>query len=221
LYGLKSAGAALRNHLASCLAHLGYQSLRGDPDVWFLPAVKVTKEAFYEYLLIYTDDILAIGLDPKNVLTRLNRYVTLKPDSIHSPDDYLGTKIKEMVLPNAKKAWGQSSSHYIQSAVANLKNWMKDKEYKFPKRASTPMVTNYRPDLDVSPVLDAELSNYYQSLIGVLRWVVEIGRIEITTEVSMLAAHMAMPREGHLYAVFRIFAYLKIKHNSRVVYDLT
>jgi hypothetical protein len=50
---------------------------------------------------------------------------------------------------------------------------------------------------------------------------VDIGRIEITTKVSMLAAHMAMPREGHLYAVFRIFAYLKNKHNSRVVYDPT
>lgn len=37
----------------------------------------------------------------------------------------------------------------------------------------------------------------------------------------MLAAHMAMPREGHLYAVFRVFAYLKKKHNSRLVYDPT
>jgi hypothetical protein len=60
------------------------------------------------------------------------------------------------------------------------------------------MVATYWPELDVGPVLDAELSNYYQSLIGVLRWVVEIGRFEITTEVSMLAAHMAMPRQGHL-----------------------
>jgi hypothetical protein len=35
----------------------------------------------------------------------------------------------------------------------------------------------------------------------------------------MLATHMAMPREGHLYAVFRVFAYLKAKHNARRVYD--
>jgi len=62
LYGLKSAGAAFRNHLASCLAHLGYQSSRGDPDVWFRPAVKETQEKYYEYLFVYTDDILAISL---------------------------------------------------------------------------------------------------------------------------------------------------------------
>jgi hypothetical protein len=76
LYGLKSAGPAFRNQLASCLGHLGYQSSRGDPDVWFRLAVKVTKEEYYEYLLVYADDILAIGIDPKDVLTRLNRYFT-------------------------------------------------------------------------------------------------------------------------------------------------
>jgi hypothetical protein len=44
LYGLQSAGAAFRKHLASRLGHLGYQSLRGDPDVCYCLAVKVTKE---------------------------------------------------------------------------------------------------------------------------------------------------------------------------------
>jgi Reverse transcriptase (RNA-dependent DNA polymerase) len=125
LYGLKSAGAAFRNHLASCLAHLGYESSKGDPDVWFRAAVKVTKEEYYEYLLVYTDDILAISLNPNDVLTRINRYFALKPDSIHSPDDYLGTKIRKTVLPNGEEAWGQSSSHYVLNAVGNLEAWMK------------------------------------------------------------------------------------------------
>jgi len=96
---------------------------------------------------------------------------------------------------------------------------MSDKAYKLPKRAPTPMTTGYRPELDVTELLDPQTANYYQSLIGVLRWTVEIGRIDITTEVSMLAACMAMPRKGHLFAVFRVFAYLKNKHNARMVYD--
>jgi hypothetical protein len=57
--------------------------------------------------------------------------------------------------------------------------------------------------------------------IGVLQWAVKIGRIDITTEVSMLAAHMRMPRKGHLISVFRVFAYLKQKHNARMIYDPT
>jgi hypothetical protein len=32
---------------------------------------------------------------------------------------------------------------------------------------------------------------------------------------------MAMPREGHLAAVLRIFSYLKKHPNSRIVFDLT
>jgi hypothetical protein len=40
LYGLKSAVESFRNHLASCLGHVGFTSSRGNPDVWFGPAQK-------------------------------------------------------------------------------------------------------------------------------------------------------------------------------------
>ena len=34
LYGLKSAGASFRAHLAQCMQELGYQSCDTDPDLW-------------------------------------------------------------------------------------------------------------------------------------------------------------------------------------------
>jgi hypothetical protein len=51
--------------------------------------------------------------------------------------------------------------------------------------------------------------------------IIEMGRLDITTVVSMLATHMAAPREGHLRTVFQVFAYLKNKHNARLIYDPT
>jgi hypothetical protein len=39
LYGLKSSGAAFRNHLASCMRQLGYSPCLADPDVWMRPEV--------------------------------------------------------------------------------------------------------------------------------------------------------------------------------------
>jgi hypothetical protein len=48
---------------------------------------------------------------------------------------------------------------------------------------------------------------------------VEIGRVDIITDVSELSSHLALPREGHLEAVFHMFAYLKKKHNAHVVFD--
>ena len=50
---------------------------------------------------------------------------------------------------------------------------------------------------------------------------VELGRVDIITEMSTLASHMALPREGHLEALFHVFAHLKMKHNTRMVFDPT
>jgi hypothetical protein len=50
---------------------------------------------------------------------------------------------------------------------------------------------------------------------------VELGRVDVITQVSMLAFQLASPRDGHLEAVCRIFAYLSNKHNSRMVFDPT
>jgi hypothetical protein len=50
---------------------------------------------------------------------------------------------------------------------------------------------------------------------------VELGRIEIITEVSMLSTFFCMPCEGHLDAVYHLFAYLSLHHNARVVFDPT
>jgi hypothetical protein len=48
---------------------------------------------------------------------------------------------------------------------------------------------------------------------------VELGRVDICLEVSMMSFHLVLPREGHLELVFHIFAHLKKYHNTEVVYD--
>jgi hypothetical protein len=40
---------------------------------------------------------------------------------------------------------------------------------KLPKQAKTPMVSSYKPELDVSPELDVDKANFYQSQVGVLQ----------------------------------------------------
>lgn len=50
---------------------------------------------------------------------------------------------------------------------------------------------------------------------------VELGRIDICCEVSMLSSHLAMPRKGHLDQVYHIFAYLHQHHNAELVFDPT
>ena len=49
----------------------------------------------------------------------------------------------------------------------------------------------------------------------------ELGRIDIISEVSMLASQLSLPQEGHLEAVFHIFGYLKGHHNAWMVLNPT
>jgi hypothetical protein len=60
----------------------------------------------------------------------------------------------------------------------------------------------------VAELCDVDEAEFYQQQIGVLHWAVELGRLDIMREVSMLAAFTAAPHVGHLKAVLHIFSYL-------------
>ena len=81
------------------------------------------------------------------------------------------------------------------------------------KHVTAPFPSRYKAELDVTPELDAEKASFFKSQIGVLKWCVELGRINIITEVYVLSSHLVLPCEGHLEAVFHLFA-----HNSRVCF---
>jgi hypothetical protein len=224
LYGLKSAGAAFRNHLAECTKHLGWHPCRADRDLWMKAETCPDDGVLYwAYILIYVDDILCVHRDPGAPLEKLDEYFKMKEGSIQVPTFYLGVKLKKTVLPNSVVAWGMSSSKYVQSAVQNVKEYLAalPGDQKLMKKASGPFTGGYKPELDESPELDPTRSNFYQSHVGILRWCVELGCIGIITEVSILSTYLCLSCEGHLEAVFHVFAYLGLNHISRVVFDPT
>jgi len=111
------------------------------------------------------------------------------------------------------------ADEYLAQAVKNVETELAKIRKKLSTRASTPMAQGYKPKLGVSPVLDAGCANYYQNLVGVLWWAVELDRIDIYLEVSLLSAYNAQPRQGHLEQVFYIFAYLKAQNHSTIMFD--
>jgi hypothetical protein len=50
---------------------------------------------------------------------------------------------------------------------------------------------------------------------------VELGRIDIRTEVSLLSSHLAYPCEGHLKTALHMMSYLSHKHNAQLIFDPT
>ena len=220
LYGGKAAGRDFRNHLRACMRHINFVSCLADPDVWMRQAKKSDGSEYYEYVLLYTDDALVISENGESVLREeIGKYFKLKQESIGPPKIYLGGHMRKVQLSNGVEAWSFSSSQYVQAAVKNVERYLTTIGKKLPNRADTPIRTSYRPELDVTPELKTQDATYYQSMIGVLRWMVELGRVDICLEVSMMSSHLALPREGHLNELYHIFSYLKKYHNTEMVFD--
>ena len=222
LYGLKSSGASWRAHLAATLREkLGFTPCRADGDVWMRKATKADGEKYYEYLLVYTDDILIVSTEPRKVMSGLEAHYRVKPTSIKEPDMYLGSDVGKYTIPDdpGKQYWYMSSHTYVKEAVRNVKKWVTDNGHKWKTNVSSVLPSGYRPELDATAMCDDNLHSVYYQHIGVLRWAVELGRIDIAGEVSMLSSYLAAPRIGHVEAVLHIFAYLAKYDRSRVVFD--
>ena len=223
LYGLNSAGASFSRHLATCMRHLGYSRCDADPDLWMREAKwPDTGDRYYQYVLLYVDDALAIGHDATKMLKELDHYFMMKPGSIGDPDIYLGAKARLIQLPNGVRAWSMCPSKYVQEAVANVHKYLKENEpARTLKKRKSPWPSDYEIELDDTEYLSSERANYYQSQVGVLNWMLELGRVDIITETSKLASQMAAPREGHMDALMHLMGYLWNHHNSRHVFDPT
>ena len=224
LYGLAASGASFSRHIADCMSHLGYSPCKADPDLWMREAIRPDdKFRYYEYVLLYVDDALAIGHDPIEQLNQLDKYFMMKKGSIGDPDVYLGGKLRKVTLDNGVVAWSYCPSKYVQEAVSNVERYLKEnhKGRKLKRKVNDPWPYKYDELEDESPELNPKDGQFYQSQIGVLQWALEIGRVDCITQISKLASMLAQPREGHLEALIHVFAYLKNRHNSRMVFDPT
>ena len=76
-----------------------------------------------------------------------------------------------------------------------------------PLKAKTSFSTKYNPELDTTPELDADDTKLCQEWVGILLWAVELGRLDICLEVSLISSHVANPRRGHLKKFLHFFAY--------------
>lgn len=101
--------------------------------------------------------------------------------------------------------------------------------YEYNKKLSSPEYkpqqpfsnAKYKPELDTSAVCSDTELGYYQNLIGILRWCVELGRIDIGYEASRMSQYLANPRIGHLHQVLHIFKYLDVHQENFISFDPT
>ena len=208
LYGLKSSGAAFRAQLANTLHDNGFISSKSDPDMWLRPAVKPDGQEYYEYILCYVDDILAISHKDTQVLEDLQVVFKLKDNKIAPPEIYLGVQLEKMTV-GTHDGWALLSDKYIKAALDTVEKSLAHAGKRLPPKCKTPISSGYRPELDTTPELNAKGLQKYQEMIRMLRWAVELGRVDVLLETVMMSTHLTLPRVGHLEQVYHIFGYLK------------
>lgn len=211
LYGLKSSGTSWRSTLASLLSDLGYTLTKANPNVWIRKAVRPDGYDYYEMLLVYVNNILSVSHQAQEAIDEVILYYKAKEWSVNEPDRYLGADVAKFQLPNGRMVWTTSPRSYVKNVVQVIKCLLSEdgEGYSLKSKVKNPFPTDYKPELDVTNKLSPELTSWFMQLIGILWWAIELGRINIFLEVSMLSQYQVNPRLGHLEAAYYIFSYLK------------
>ena len=72
---------------------MGFRSNVANLDVWIRPGIKNDGEDYYEYMLVYIDDILCINNKAMETMLKVSEDFKFKKDMIEPPDIYLGGKV--------------------------------------------------------------------------------------------------------------------------------
>jgi len=92
LYGLRSSGSAWHSHFSDTLRGMGFVPSRADMDMWYRRQKKADGTEYYEYLVVYVDDVLIVSHDPQSIVSAISsRPYELKGGG--APDTYLGATI--------------------------------------------------------------------------------------------------------------------------------
>ena len=74
--------------------------------------------------------------------------------------------------------------------------------------------------MDTLPELKQDGLQRYQEMIRILRWVVELGWVNVSLETALMSTHLAMLRRGHLEQLHHMFGYLKANPKRKLFFNL-
>jgi hypothetical protein len=205
LYGLAMSAEYWHSFFADFLRSIGFKPTRFDNDVWIKYA---SDKKSYEYICTHVDDFMIVVKDPNSIMKKIQDRFVVK--AVGPPDYYLGNDYKRD--KSGKYCYG--CKRYLVEALRHVTTMFGNL-----KKHSTLLPTSDHPEEDNSTILSSEDHRKFQMLIGMLNWLVGIGRIDISHSVASLARFVACPRQGHLDRALQVFGYLKKFPNRRIRVD--
>ena len=155
LYGLKSSGAAYRNHFAETLLEMGFESCYVNADVWRRPRQKKNGDKYREYILTYVDDCLLVSEETDAIIKVLGEetYSYLLKD-VGPPVKYLGAKCGKYDLGDSE-TWYMSDETYLHHAINEVeRKWGNITKIAARQDLDVPVPKKYHPELDTTNFLN-------------------------------------------------------------------
>ena len=128
-------------------------------------ATKSDGKEYYKCILVHVDNLLAISSDAISVITEVAEKLKPKKDKIEPPEIYLGGRLAKKSF-KGKEIWTMSSVDYVKGSIKNVKVRMVKEVMRSPRRAETPMYSDYTPEIDATTELESDSITMYQELIG-------------------------------------------------------
>ena len=117
---------------------MGFKSSIGDPYVWLHADLKTDGEKYYEYILFYVENILAISHKAIVIMDEIRTTFKFMDNKVAPPETYLGARLQKIYI-KGKSCWTMSSVDYVNAAVTNAEEKLKKEGKSLPLKSVTPM----------------------------------------------------------------------------------
>jgi hypothetical protein len=111
-----------------------------------------------------------------------------------------------------KGRWCIGCKKYLKEAITRV-----EAMFGSLKKHANPSETGDHPEMDASKILGTEDHQKYHMLIGMLVWIVTIGRVDVAHVTSSLSRFTTCPRQGHIERALHVFDYLKKRPNQQII----
>ena len=209
LYGLTTSANRYRTLFADFLREMGFVPTRYDRDVWM--RLRESNDG-YDYICTHVDDFKIVGKDPSKWMRRIEQTFLVKESGPR--DYYLGNNYK---YHDGLNVWTYGCDTYTAEALRRV-----EAEFGILAKEKTAMPTKdeqTHPETDTSPLLGLDDHRKYQMLLGMLQWMVTIGRPDLCHAITSLNRFGSCPREFHLELAIRVFGYLKTFPTRQIAID--
>ena len=207
LYGLTTSAERFHTLLADFLRSLGFRPSRFDRDVWM--RLREENNGF-DYICTHVDDFKVVAKNPMRWIDLIAGAFLIKE---HGPRQYyLGN---DYTYHEGQDIWTYGCGTYTKEAIDRVERIFGC----LPKEGTPLPVKDCHPEMDTSPLLGLADHRKFQMLLGMLQWLVTIGRPDLGPVVSSLNRFGACPREYHLELAVRVFGYSKTCPDEQIAID--